>query len=65
MTTKETIYSRNQQLSDGCQEPCMKELYKPVENRSNEIGLGEPTRSGYILHHWSCCCADCWSAKFR
>jgi hypothetical protein len=65
MGTDETIYSLNRQLSDGCQAPLLTELYKSTENRSNEISVGEPGRSGNIIHHWSCCCAGCWKAKFR
>jgi hypothetical protein len=64
MSTDETIYSLNRQLSDDCQAPRLKELYKSTDNRSNEISVGEPAGSGYVLHDCSCCCQDCWSAKF-
>lgn len=63
MRTDETIYSLNRQLSDGFQAPGLKELHKSTENCSNEVTVGEPRGSGYVLHHWSCCCQDCWSAK--
>ncbi len=65
MSTDKTIYSLNRQLSDDCEAPRLKELLKSTENRSNEISVGEPRSSGYVLHDWSCCCQDCWSTKFR
>ena len=65
MSTDETNYSLNEQLSDDCQAPRLKELHKSTDNRSNEINVGEPGGgAGYVMHDGSCCCQDCWSAKF-
>jgi hypothetical protein len=64
MSTDETNYSLNRQLSDDCQAPQLKELHKSTDNRSNEISVGEPGGAGYAMHDESCCCQDCWSAKF-
>jgi len=64
MSTDETIYNLNRQLSDDCQAPRPKALHKSTDNRSNEISVGEPGGAGYVMHDGSCCCQDCWSAKF-